>query len=1563
MMRFLKAIQVILLVGICSLTVSTAYGDFNWPFGPPPDSKPPGDGVGPQPDKPPKDPCKTSGSIIGCEPQTLGEVIDVTGTPLSLHYQSDRVFGRHDTDKLKNRLSGATLPPNLQRIHLEIAFAGQAFKKNFAPLPNLVDTFAWDGKDAYGRPVRGLQPVKVRIGYEYIAQYYATGDSFAASFNRFGSFPIGIGGGSGGGGGGGSAVAFSFLPARTTTPPIILWRDYETSLGSLDSPDLGGWSLNVHHAYDAGGRSLYLGNGDQRSATAMNVVIATVAGTGDPHFAGDGGPATQAKLSPTGGIAVGSDGSLYISDRNNERIRRVGPDGVITTVAGTGGVGFTGDGGPATQATLHTPFDVAVGSDGSLYIADTNNHRIRRVGTDGIITTVAGTGVAGFAGDGGSATQAKLNQPLGVAVGSDGSLYITDINNQRIRRVGTDGIITTVAGSANVGFATGDGGPATQAGLNNPMGVAVGTDGSLYISDQSQRIRRVGSDGIITTVAGTGVTGFAGDGGPATQAQINNIQGGIAVGPDGSLYIADANNNRIRQIRPSLPGFSVSDIVIAAEDGSEVYVFTGTGRHQRTLDAQTGAVRFQFTYNTAGHLATIIDGDDNVTTIERDGIGSPSAIAAPFGQLTALAVQGDGYLSRVTNPAGETVQLTYNSGEAEGLLATLTDPRGNVHHYLYDALGRLMRDENPAGGVKTLVRNDITDDHYTVAVTTALGLVTTYEVDELSTGDTRRVRIDASGARAESFIHTDGSRKTTFADGTVVNRLQGPDPRWSMQTPVSKSLITTKGGLTSTLTTDRQAVLADANNPLSLIRLTDTVTLNGRILKRVFDKATQTTTRTTPAGRISTAVTDSLGRVTQAQVSGFLTANSAYDAKGRLSRVGQGSGADERVVDFAYNPQGYLASVTDPLGRSLGLEYDAAGRITRQTQPDGRIILYGYDANGNLASLTPPGRPGHIFHYTPVNLTQDYQPPAVSVSNNTVYDYDLDKHLTKITRPDSQTLSFTYDSAGRRSILDTPGGAISYAYDPVTGKLTGITDTAGGKLNFSYSSGLLTQTTLTGAVSGSVGRTYDNDFRITSLNVNGANAIAFQYDADSLLTQAGSLNLGRNAQNGVLTGTTLGNVTDSLSYDGFGAVTDYAVKVNATSVLSTQFTRDKLGRITRKVETVGGVVHTYDYGYDLAGRLEQVRQDSLVTASYTYDSNGNRLTGPNLLNTATYDDQDRLLSYNGSTYDYTANGELKTKTTGAAITSYDYDVLGNLKHVTLPGGASIDYVIDGQNRRIGKKVGGTLVQGFLYEDDLKPIAELDGTNTVVSRFVYATGVNVPDTMIKGGQTYRVITDHLGSPRLVVNVADGTVAQKLSYDEFGNLLIDTNPGFQPFGYAGGIYDRDTRLVRFGARDYDADTGRWMAKDPIRFAAGDTNIYSYVVGEPINRTDPSGLQQVGPKAAPENLCYYEHSLGDGAINLLECGACLGNLWKASKGDSDSMSQIWVNGGSCVQCLSPPSGSWRPCPDPEPPPPPDNGGTCDEPPEEDDTLDGPQYTPERPNQSPGPNQTPKGPNQSGG
>ncbi len=184
-------------------------------------------------------------------------------------------------------------------------------------------------------------------------------------------------------------------------------------------------------------------------------------------------------------------------------------------------------------------------------------------------------------------------------------------------------------------------------------------------------------------------------------------------------------------------------------------------------------------------------------------------------------------------------------------------------------------------------------------------------------------------------------------------------------------------------------------------------------------------------------------------------------------------------------------------------------------------------------------------------------------------------------------------------------------------------------------------------------------------------------------------------------------------------------------------------------------------------------------------------------------------------------------------------MLGNLKSATLPGSTTVEYVIDGQNRRIGKKINGTLVQGFLYQNQLNPVAELDGAGNLVSRFVYGTKANVPDYMIKAGVTYRIVSDHLGSPRLVVNTADGSIAQRMDYDEFGNVLLDTTPGFQPFGFAGGLYDQHTGLTRFGARDYDAQSGRWTAKDPIDFAGGSLNLYGYVLNDPVNLVDPSGL----------------------------------------------------------------------------------------------------------------------------
>lgn len=274
-----------------------------------------------------------------------------------------------------------------------------------------------------------------------------------------------------------------------------------------------------------------------------------------------------------------------------------------------------------------------------------------------------------------------------------------------------------------------------------------------------------------------------------------------------------------------------------------------------------------------------------------------------------------------------------------------------------------------------------------------------------------------------------------------------------------------------------------------------------------------------------------------------------------------------------------------------------------------------------------------------------------------------------------------------------------------------------------------------------------------------------------------------------------------------------------------------------------------------------MEKDGDLFAEYEYDANGNRLSHRGTFGsfTGAYDAQDRLLSYGDTTYEYTANGEFARKPQNGVSVAYDYDVFGNLRRVELPDGLVVEYLVDGRDRRVGKKVDGVLVRSWLYKDQLNPVAELDGAGNVVSRFVYASKSNVPDYMIRHGLAYAIVSDHLGSPRLVIDTTTGDIAQRLDYDEYGRVTLDSNPGFQPFGFAGGLYDPVTGLTRFGARDYDAQTGRWTTKDPFLFDGGLANLYGYVGSDPVNQLDIDG-QEVelcsGVADIPGNVIGLKH-----------------------------------------------------------------------------------------------------------
>jgi RHS repeat-associated protein len=536
--------------------------------------------------------------------------------------------------------------------------------------------------------------------------------------------------------------------------------------------------------------------------------------------------------------------------------------------------------------------------------------------------------------------------------------------------------------------------------------------------------------------------------------------------------------------------------------------------------------------------------------------------------------------------------------------------------------------------------------------------------------------------------------------------------------------------------------------------------------------------------------------------------------------------------------------------------------MIQETLPDLSVIHLTYDGNGNVTSITSPRRLQHQFFYNMMNLLDEYLPPVLpSVTGvETTYRYNFDKQLAQISRPDGTNIYFYYNpstpSTGLLSQIQTPTGNYTYTYYPNTNLIASLTSPYAEVLSYHYVGNLPTSVTSSGSVSSYLGFTYNPDSTVASIGV-GANAtsatpVNLSYDKDGLLIGSGDEKLTINSQ-GAVSASALGNISESLKYNPLGQMVQDSFSFSTQQLLLKTISRDKLGRIIGVTEGTKNLT----YVYDPAGTLKSVTQNGFLLRAYTYDSNGNRISasGPGLKVTAQnaqYDSQDRLLAYGPLQFQYDFNGTLTSKidnsSTKQQITKYTYDAFGNLKTVILPDGRQIDYIIDGQNRRVGKKVNGQLVQMYAYQSQTQLAAILNPQGQVIQRFVYGAKANVPDYMIAGGIEYRIISNQVGTPELVVNSSSGTIVETLSFDEFG--VPGPNVGSQtiPIGFAGGLRDSDTGLVRFGARDYDPETGRFVSKDPILFDGGDTNLYSYGLQDPINHVDPTGL-----------YCTYSQSSG--------------------------------------------------------------------------------------------------------
>ncbi len=1471
------------------------------------------------------DSTKCAGSIIDCHNQTLGERIGMAGTSLTLNYNSGVQRGHRDAYRIDIPITDANPPAGLTATHVRVSTEGQVVEETLGASPNLTYSYSWDGRDAYGRLLQGESYAHIAIGFEYQAAIYTNPDERAQAFAQFPDNNV------------------TLVAARGS---VIIWTRYDdVPIGAVDpvtSEALGGWTLSSHHLYDPVRRVLHLGTGETRSADDVGKTLVRVAGNTDCCNVVEGVDARNSPLNYSLSLAAAPDGSFYITQ--DDTILHVLANGVMTRIAGTPGrSGFSPDGTPALQAQINGFFG-ALGPDG-FYFIDAGT-RVRRIGADGTIVTVAGNGTSFGTVQAGPATQTYVDCE-GLTVAHDGTLYIA--SSETIERVTPDGQLSIIAGippsSHPSCVSPANGVLAQQACLSNVLSVAMGPADEVYFADTNSHsyVAQIGGDGLLTMIAGRGANPDT-DGMAATSLDIRSEIWGMDVARDGTVYFATLGDQKVRAVRPdgiigtvaggpredftvtpypdnvpavgspiffpwdvkiaadgsllidsydedtvhrltlALPGASADETVVGSATGNAAFVFDAAGRHLRTVDAKTGVVLTLFGYDASGLLTSATDRDGNTLTIERAPDGKPAAIIAPGGQRTLLALDGSGYLATVTDPGGEIERLTHTSA---GLLTSLITPRGGEHTFTYDTDGLLLTDADPAGGKTTLTRSG-TADRFTITRTTAEGRVTTFDVDNTVDSNSQRTTTSPSGLRLTANLGSDQSINVQMP-GMLVTGNRMPHPQFGMASPFGGNFVfKSPSGLRLNVNHSKSVSLSDSANPLSVQNWTHTMTLNGKSFTSSFNVASRTLVSSSPAGRSATHTFDALGHLSTVTVPGISTVSVTRDPLGRLTSAVQ----DDRTETYSYNALNLVTSITDPLGRTMSFEYDPDGRPTKRTLVDGRQVSIAYDADGNVTSITPPGRPAHTFAYDAVDQGTGYTPPPVPNSGSaTQLHFNRDRQPILAIRPDGAQVAYGYDTAGRLSNIGAPSGSYQFAYDATTGLLASAT-APGVVLTYTRDGVLPTAIAWSGAVNGTIAVAYDNNLRPVSKGVTGGTSISYAYDDDGLVTAAGPETITRDAGNGRVNATSVGVVSDTVTYDSAGAISDHATTVNGTPLVVFHYTRDAGGRITSVAESSDTTV----FSYDTAGRLANVTHNGSVGAAYTYDTNSNRLsrTTASASDNATYDDQDRLLTYGDAAFTYTANGEIASRSSSAGTTSYGYDSLGRLVSVSLADGRHIEYTLDARGRRVVKKVDGTVVSKFLYENGLRPIAQMAADDSLVAQFVYAERGNSPSLIIRGGVTYRVIADHLGSPRYVVDTVTGAIADTLGYDEFG-VTFESNPGFQPFGFAGGLYDADTKLVHFGAREYDPSIGRFLTKDPLGLGGG-LNVYDYAANDPVNLSDPSGLLfngavNAGEGYGQEAVNGYADTLTDpNASTAAKVGAAVGgffaSLWTPCTSDETFM-----------------------------------------------------------------------------
>lgn len=1400
--------------------------------------------------------CRTGFSTVDAASGRVGEEIPLAGTGVKLHYESER------TNEYKSIIDVPVFDrepsPDIVGATVIVKIAGREFRQAVPLRRGAAASIAWDGKDWLGRTVEGPTEARIRIDREYSARYAAR-----------------------------PAQVVSGVPVRTiwvwaTAEPDrwggvagigIRCLDSRESKVEVDRPVVAdpvapGWTLDAVDSVSPEHKNrIYQGAGGVRSGSRGMARFSTPYGIiavggmavdelGRVIFQGvdDSGscpysalfrydPKTDVRtklshghwgsiaISPDGGIyAVNEDGGVYRINEDGTRAAITRPSTVTTTIP---------DGVFASQAPIHAA-GIAIGTDGTFYVSDHSaSTRIYRFSENGPVTLMAGGG-NDASSENTAATSARIPMGGAIAVSPTGEICLIDYSGRRIRRIDRSGLIRTIAGgpplpdepygtyAADLDGVVALGEPMLQANA-----IAFDAQSQLYVaSSRPGGVYHLNAQGRFECLSGarkgTQWLYWRYREAPAGDTAISG-SGMVAPAPDGSIYASYFGNyvviyGGIIQFVRTAREYAPSGAVQVQKSARIAERFDAFGRQVATVDPSTATTLTVFNRDVGGRLAGITDLHGNQLRVERDASGRMSAIVSPDGARTRLGYDSAGCLCAVDYPDGSAWGVSYERGS---LLGNVRHPDGSVASHRYDADGHVVSAVGADGTTLTRTAAKTADDRRVSSLSTG-GLITSSVTVNDDAQGTIIASANSSGfGVATSTVSKDGMTETRrMADRTVYTTSSGLHRDKGYVVPKSSSVTLPSGKTKTTSYTYSDSFAPDGR----VNSLGTATTVNGKTWTSTDVPSQGLLVSKTPAGRITSVHYDPATRlVSRTEAGGLNALDYGWDGRGRLAWMQVG----ERRTEYSYDTSGNLASVKAPDGKSTAYEYDKMGRMRFQVRPDGTKVEYRYDAAGRLTTFVTPSGVSHEMSSTAIGAPVSYTAPLSGTYRS---EYDAARRLTSVTAPSGAKTSYIYNG----DFLDRTefaGGSITYTHLPC-GKLK-ASSRGSETATLTYDGPLVTSETRSGSVTGTLSFGYrTGDLALTSFSYAGS-AQTYDYDADGLPVSAAPFTISRRADSGLATTVTAPGFSLSRAASGYGEVdaADYGA-------YGYRLTRDSAGRIATKTETVSGTTHTWSYAYDALGRLARAERDGVLAESYEYDSQGNRVScraparGIDTSVSATFDAEDRALSVSGASYTYTADGYVASKTTTTGATGYTYTGLGELASVSLPDGRRIAYRYDASGRRVARLVDGAVVERYLWADATRLLATYDASGTLTRRFIYADA-RMPYAVDTPSGRYFMAYDQTGSLRVVTD-SSGAVVERHETDSFGApLSAEPISSITGLGFAGGMTDADTGLVLFGARDYDAGAGRWMAKDPIGFSGGDVNLYGYCLADPVNLVDPSGL----------------------------------------------------------------------------------------------------------------------------